>query len=38
MQGWTILPTSDSIRFTNGATGHGMFIGSAIPPSIRSDS
>ena len=28
MQGWTILPTSDGTRFTNDATGHGMFIGS----------
>lgn len=25
-QGWTIVATSDGTRFTNDATGHGMFI------------
>ncbi|MUM08279.1 hypothetical protein B5P44_26240 [Mycobacterium sp. CBMA 213] len=24
--GWTINPTSDGTRFTNDATGHGMFV------------
>lgn len=24
--GWTILPSSDGTRFTNDATGHGMFV------------
>ena len=24
--GWTILPNSDGTRFTNDATGHGMFV------------
>src|SRR6185312_14350838 len=28
MQGWTILPTSDDVTFTNDETGHGMVIGS----------
>jgi hypothetical protein len=27
-QGWTIVPASEGITFTNDATGHGMFIGS----------
>jgi len=26
IQGWTILPSSDGTRFTNDATGHGMFV------------
>ncbi|ASL16266.1 hypothetical protein [Mycobacterium intracellulare] len=26
VQGWTILPSSDGTRFTNDATGHGMFV------------
>ena len=26
--GWTILSSSDGTRFTNDATGHGMFISS----------
>lgn len=26
ISGWTILPSSDSTRFTNDATGHGMFV------------
>jgi hypothetical protein len=25
-QGWTIAPTSDGTRFTNDASGHGMFV------------
>jgi hypothetical protein len=24
--GWTVLPSSDGTRFTNDATGHGMFV------------
>ena len=26
IQGWTVLPSSDGTRFTNDATGHGMFV------------
>jgi hypothetical protein len=26
MEGWTIVPTQDGTRFTNDATGHGMFV------------
>jgi hypothetical protein len=26
VQGWTVLPDSDGTRFTNDATGHGMFV------------
>ncbi|WP_155764412.1 hypothetical protein [Mycobacterium colombiense] len=26
LQNWTILPNSDGTRFTNDATGHGMFV------------
>jgi hypothetical protein len=26
IQGWTILPSSDGTKFTNDATGHGMFV------------
>jgi hypothetical protein len=26
MHGWTIVPSSDGTRFTNDATGHGMFV------------
>lgn len=26
LRGWTITPTTDGTRFTNDATGHGMFI------------
>lgn len=28
IQGWTVAATDTGIRFTNDATGHGMFIGS----------
>jgi hypothetical protein len=28
IQGWTIVPSDNGIRFTNDGTGHGMFIGS----------
>ncbi len=28
IQGWTVVAGNDGIRFTNGGTGHGMFIGS----------
>jgi hypothetical protein len=26
VQGWTIFPNSEGTRFTNDATGHGMFV------------
>jgi hypothetical protein len=26
VQGWTVVPSSDGTRFTNDATGHGMFV------------
>jgi hypothetical protein len=26
INGWTVLPNSDGTRFTNDATGHGMFV------------
>jgi hypothetical protein len=26
LQGWTINPREDGTRFTNNATGHGMFV------------
>ena len=26
LQGWSISPSSDGTRFTNDATGHGMFV------------
>ena len=26
INGWTVLPSSDGTRFTNEATGHGMFV------------
>jgi hypothetical protein len=26
MLGWTVLPNSDGTKFTNTATGHGMFV------------
>lgn len=26
LAGWTVLPTSDGTRFSNDATGHGMFV------------
>lgn len=29
IQGWTVVADSDGIRFTNDASGHGMFIDSA---------
>jgi hypothetical protein len=29
IQGWTVVAGGDGIRFTNDASGHGMFIGSA---------
>ncbi len=28
LQGWTVAPTSNGVKFTNDATGHGMKIGS----------
>ena len=28
IQGWTVVAGDDGIRFTNDATGHGMFVGS----------
>jgi len=28
IQGWTVVADSDSIRFTNDGTGHGMVVGS----------
>lgn len=27
LQGWTVVPTSDGVTFTNDVTGHGMLIG-----------
>jgi hypothetical protein len=26
INGWTIVPNNDGTRFTNDATGHGMFV------------
>jgi hypothetical protein len=26
LEGWTINPSEDGTRFTNDATGHGMFV------------
>ncbi|OBJ10884.1 hypothetical protein [Mycobacterium sp. 1465703.0] len=26
LSGWTVIPNSDGTRFTNDATGHGMFV------------
>ncbi len=26
IQGWTVVPSSDGTRFTNEASGHGMFV------------